>query len=106
VGTNATTIISGPSGTSAVTVIKALRLGHVGASTDAAVTVDVSLNENDAGDEYLVKNLSIAAGEQVVFAGGAAGSLLMKNEATADVLKATASEASKINATVWSIEKD
>lgn len=86
-----------------VTVVQTLQIGNVDGA--AAATYDLTLNLEGAGDVDIVKAVNVEAGKSVVQFGGASGKLFMDGSGTADVLKATASAAGDLVATITYIER-
>lgn len=85
------------------TVVSMLHIGNVDGTNSA--TVDIVLNKAGAGDVTLVKDLTVAANEIQVIYSHAAGRLILDGIGTPDVLKATASAAGDLVATISYVER-
>jgi len=101
IGNTATTLLTAVSG--GTTVISMLHIGNVDGTNSA--TVDIIINKDGGGDTTVLKNLNVAAGESQVLYSYAAGRLILEDINTADVLKATASAAGDLVATISYVER-
>lgn len=85
------------------TVISMLQIGNVDGSN--AATLDLVLNKNGGGDTTFLKSLNVAAGESQVVFSYASGRLVLEDNGTNDVLKATASADGDLVALVSYVER-
>lgn len=79
------------------TKINSMRFENIGGE---AVTVDVTINKDGAGDDDLVQTLQIASGEVVTYFSPEVGGCILNDDGTNDTIDATASAAGDVVAFV------